>query len=83
MNRRLFAPALLLVALTAFATSFALFNSTNTVRVWPLMRYQSLTLVIAVAFCSGAGVSALVSLLLYHYRAQASPPTESNALSRP
>jgi len=75
MNSRLLGPALLLIALTAFATSFALFNSTSAVKVWPLMQYQSLTLVISVAFGLGVGVSALVFFLLHHRAQSAALPT--------
>ncbi len=68
MNLRTLAPVLTIVALTVFATAFGLINYSNTVKVWPLMSYQPLTLVIGVSFLLGAGVSGLLVHLLSQRR---------------
>ena len=70
MNNR---TAVLMVALgllTVFATAFALINYSNTVKVWPLMSYYPLTLVIGVSFLLGAVASSLLVSLLTHHRAK-------------
>ena len=72
MNGRVIASTLALVLLTMFATAFAMINFGNTVKVWPLMSYQPLTLVIGVSFVLGAGVSALLFSLLHYKRVRLS-----------
>ena len=64
MKLRTAAPTIVLVLLAVFTTAFAFVNFSNRVKVWPLMSYQPLTLVIFVAFLLGAGVGALVIHLL-------------------
>ncbi len=75
MNTRIFVLMLVLILLTVFATAFAMINYANTVKVWPLMSYQPLTLVIGVSFVLGAGVGALLVSLLRQQRAHISSPT--------
>ncbi len=80
MNSRTAVLILALVLLAVFATAFALINYNNTVRVWPLMTYHPLTLVIGVAFLLGASVGALLVSLLNHQRPQVAVPPAQDAL---
>jgi hypothetical protein len=66
MNTRIVVPILALILLSVFATAFALINYANMVKVWPLMSYQPLTLVIGVSFVLGASAGALLVSLLQH-----------------
>ena len=75
MNTRIVVLIVSLILLTMFATVFAMINYTNTVKVWPLMSYQPLTLVIGVAFALGAGAGALLISLLHHARMHLPPTT--------
>lgn len=61
-------PTIILVLLAIFTTAFAFINYSNTVKVWPLVGYQPLTLVIAVAFVLGACVGGLLGHVLRHGR---------------
>jgi hypothetical protein len=81
MNGRVIAPILALVLLAMFATAFAMINFSNTVKVWPLMSYQPLTLVIGVSFVLGASVSALLFSLLHYKRVRLSALNAPKALS--
>jgi uncharacterized integral membrane protein len=71
---------LALVLLAIFATAFAMINYTNSVKVWPLMSYHPLTLVIAVSFVLGASVGALLVSLLNRKRTQAFVPLSPDTL---
>lgn len=82
MNTRIAMLILALILLTVFATAFAMINYTNTVKVWPLMSYQPLTLVIGVSFVLGAGVGALLVSLLNHSRAHLLSPTTLDGIQR-
>ena len=84
MNTRTALLILALVLLTVFATAFALINYSNMVKVWPLMSYQPLTLIIGVSFVLGASISALLVSLIHQHREKMSfaptrdaTPTES------
>lgn len=68
MNLRKTAPTVVLVVLAVFTTAFAFINYGNTVKVWPLVGAQHLTLVIGVAFLLGAGVGGLLGHLLRNGR---------------
>jgi len=68
-----------LVLLTIFATAFAMINYANPVKVWPLMSFQPLTLVIGVSFLLGASVGGLLVSLVHRKRAQSSMLRVSNA----
>ena len=69
MNRQSTLLTIALVLLAVFATAFALINYSNSVKVWPLMTYEPLTLVIGVAFMLGAAVGGLLISLLNYKRA--------------
>lgn len=74
MKPRIVLLTLALILLTVFATAFAMINYTNSVKVWPLLSYQPLTLVIGLSFLLGASVSALLIVLLNHARPHLMPP---------
>lgn len=80
MNRQSTLLTIALVLLAIFATAFALINYSNSVKVWPLMTYQPLTLVIGVAFLLGAAVGGLFISLLHHNRAQVSALSAPDAI---
>jgi hypothetical protein len=80
VNRQSALLTIALVLLAVFATAFALINYSNSVKVWPLMTYQPLTLVIGVAFALGAGVGGLVISLLHHKHVQAPALNAPDAL---
>ena len=80
MNRQSALLTIALVLLAIFATTFALINYSNSVKVWPLMTYQPLTLVIGVAFALGAGVGGLLISLFHHKRVQVSALNASDAI---
>jgi hypothetical protein len=80
MNTRIIVLILALILLTVFATAFAMINYANTVKVWPLMSYQPLTLVIGISFVLGASVSALLVSLLHHKGAQGSALNAATAM---
>ena len=74
MNRQAVLLTLALVLLAVFTTAFAMINYNNAVKVWPLMSFQPLTLVIGVSFALGTGVGVLLVSLLHHRRALATHP---------
>jgi len=76
MNRQAALATLALVLLAVFVTAFALINYNNSVKVWPLMTYHPLTLVIGISFALGAIVSGLLVSLLHHQRMLAATPNE-------
>lgn len=71
MNRQSALLTVALVLLAVFTTAFAIINYNNPVKVWPLMTFQPVTLIIGVSFALGAGVSGLFVSLIHHQRALA------------
>ena len=74
MKTRIIVLIFALVLLTVFTTAFAMINYANTVKVWPLMNFHPLTLVIGVSFFLGVGAGSLLVSLLYQQRAHTSSP---------
>jgi hypothetical protein len=78
MKLRAAIPRVAIVLLATFALAFALINYSNPARVWPLPGTQPLTVVIAVAFLLGAGISGLIVHLVHQKRKALIIPSSAN-----
>ena len=70
-----------LILLSSFGTAFALINYSNSVKVWPLMSFHPLTLVIGVSIALGMGVGGLLGSLLQQQRVLRASKDEPDTLS--